>query len=252
MTRTARCTVFLVMVNLAVYLVVFGCWVFSGGSCSLMNAISDFLALPSSLRLLASRPWTIITFMFTQFGFIHLIANMLWLVGFGGMMKTSPGKLLAVYLSGGLSGAIFYLLYTLAFPGNTVTLIGASASVIAVVLATTILSPNRSVGVLWFWEVKLKWLAPIALITIFGGSAGAVCTHLGGVFAGICASILLRYLDRIHSERSLMQARKEMTRLKREARRSAIIAKAGSSGFASLTDAERLEIFNLSRQAAGE
>lgn len=240
------------MTNIAIYIVVYICWIASGNDASTVSTISNVLALPSDFAGLSLRPWTILTFMFTQIGVIHLITNMLWLVGFGGMMKVSPAKLLAVYLGGGLSGAVSYMLLASATSGYTPPLVGASSSVMAVVVATTILTPNRRVGLLWFWEVKLKWLAPVALLTIFGGSAGAVCAHLGGVIAGLGAGFLFRYLDRRHCERSLLLARREVERLKREARRSAIIAKAGTSGFASLTEAERLEIFNLSRPAAGE
>lgn len=252
MTRTARCTIWLVMVNVAVYLVMFGCWILSGQNPGAVNSLSDMLALPSSPEAVVRHPWTLLTFMFTQVGVIHLFANMLWLIGFGGMIKCAPRGLVATYIAGGILGAVGYLTYSSMFATAPSPLIGASASVMAVVVATTILTPDRHVGLLWFWEVKLKWLAPVALLTIFDGSPGAVAAHLGGVAGGLGCGLLLRYLDRLHSERSLRKARQEVARLKREARRSAILAKAGTSGFASLSEAERLEVFNLSRRASGE
>lgn len=252
MSRTARCTMILVIANVAVYLIVFGCWLISGNNPEAVNRLSNILALPAPFCSFISRPWTIITFTITQVDIIHLITNLLWLLGFGAMMKSGPRALLGVYLLGGMLGGNAYMAYAASVGGAMPPLIGASSSVIAIVIATTILTPNRHVGLLWFWEIKLKWLAPIALLTLFCGSTGSLCAHLGGVVAGVASGFALRQIDKLRTQRSLMKARLEIDRLKQEARRSAIIAKAGTSGFASLSEAERLEMFNLSRAASGE
>lgn len=252
MTPTARYTIVLAMTNLAIYLGIFVCWIFSGDNPQTADNLSGLLALPPSLSGLLLKPWTIATFMFTQVGFMHLIANMLWLIGFGGMMKAGPRGLLFTYFAGGIGGGIAFLIYGALASTQLAPLIGASASVIAVVMTTTILTPNRRVGLLWFWEIKLKWLAPIALLTIFGGTPGAVCAHLGGAAAGASCGLVIRFLNKRRSRLSLLKARREFDRLKRDAHRSAIIAKASNSGFAALSESERLEVFNLSRPAAGE
>lgn len=252
MSQTARYTLFLVMANMAIYLGVFVCWMLSGIFPTWTDNLCTWLALPSSFILLATKPWTIVSYMFLHLNFLHLVVNMMWLLGFGGMMKSSGRQLVSTYLAGGIAGGVMYLLYTSAVPAVTAPLVGASSSVVAVVAATTILTPNRHVGILWFWEIKLKWLAPIALLTIFAGSTGAICAHAGGLATGLAAGLLLRHLDRRRSQLSLMKARKEMERRRCEAHKAAIIAKAAQSGFASLTDTERLEIFNLSKPASGE
>ncbi|MBP9479959.1 MAG: rhomboid family intramembrane serine protease, partial [Parabacteroides sp.] len=47
-----------------------------------------FLQVPSSPELLLYRPWTLITYMFTHFDFLHILFNMLWLYWFGGLFLT--------------------------------------------------------------------------------------------------------------------------------------------------------------------
>lgn len=252
MTRTAKCTIALLTVNLAVYVVMFLCWLCRSHFPGLTDAVSDMLMLPSSFPAIIEHPWTIVTYMFSQVSFIHLAVNMLWLIGFGGMMKASPKMLVATYVGGGVAGAVSYLAYTMLAGGIQPPLAGASSSVIAIVVATTILTPNRKVGLLWFWEIKLKWLAPMALITIFAGFGGAAWAHLGGLASGTVSGLVLRFLDSAKSRRNLIKAKEELDRRKRIARRDSIIAKVGSSGFSSLTEHERLEIFNLSKPASGE
>ena len=48
----------------------------------------QYLQVPSSPELLLYRPWTIITYMFTHFDFLHILFNMLWLYWFGGLFLT--------------------------------------------------------------------------------------------------------------------------------------------------------------------
>ena len=39
----------------------------------------EWIGVPADPEYLLSRPWTIFTYMFTQFDFLHLLFNMLWL-----------------------------------------------------------------------------------------------------------------------------------------------------------------------------
>ena len=48
----------------------------------------QYLQMPSSPELLMYRPWTVITYMFTHFDFLHILFNMLWLYWFGGLFLT--------------------------------------------------------------------------------------------------------------------------------------------------------------------
>ena len=45
--------------------------------------VLEWIGVPADLEYLVYRPWTLITYMFTQFEFLHLLFNMLWLYWFG-------------------------------------------------------------------------------------------------------------------------------------------------------------------------
>ena len=62
----------------------------------------QYLQMPSSPELLMYRPWTVITYMFTHFDFLHILFNMLWLYWFGGLFLTffSERLLGGLYLLG--------------------------------------------------------------------------------------------------------------------------------------------------------
>ena len=104
----------------------------------------QYLQMPSSPELLLYRPWTIVTYMFTHFDFLHILFNMLWLYWFGGLFLTffSERQLGGLYLLGGIAGAVLFLVAYNMFPYfRTVAaysyLMGASASVMAIVFAIT-------------------------------------------------------------------------------------------------------------------
>ena len=162
----------------------------------LFNASGDLLQwveLPSNLKMLLSRPWTLVTYMFSHYGLMHILFNMLWLYWLGRIFMEyfSPKQLTGVYLLGGLGGAVLYLLaYNLLpyFAGSHAFLIGASASVIAIVVATAVYAPDYKIGLLFIGEVALKWVAivtvGIAVIGLEGGNIGGNIAHIGGAIVG--------------------------------------------------------------------
>lgn len=240
MTRTASATLILVAVNLTVYFIMLAGWLVRDLFPHLPETITSFLALGSSLTEIAHAPWTLVTYMFTHLNFIHLTVNMLWLIGFGPMIKGDWQHTVATYLIGGICGAFAYLAISLN-SNNSVELAGASASVIAVIVATACLTPNRQLQMIIFGAVKLKWIALIAVITIFidGNFLSPVTVaHLGGVIGGGIIGLCLHYHDRKLSEKALEVARQHTRRL-------SLLQKVDKSGFASLSELERLELFDM-------
>jgi membrane associated rhomboid family serine protease len=81
------------------------------------NALGSFgtflaqLSVPADLNVLARKPWTLFTYMFTHRGFLHLLFNLLWLYWFGRVFLEyfNGRKLIGVYLLGGLAGAVLYI-----------------------------------------------------------------------------------------------------------------------------------------------
>ena len=174
---------------------------------SLVDYYSDeLLLLPAFLPRLASHFWTPFTYMFMHAGVFHILFNMLWLYWMGQIFEEYLGnkRTIGLYLLGGLTGAIFFIAAYNIFPffapvlaGSTV--VGASASVMAIIVGTATLLPNYSISLILIGPVKLKWIAlfyvVIDFLSIAGPNAGGEFAHLGGALFGF---IYIRQLQRGH------------------------------------------------------
>ena len=169
------------------------------------NQILDWFVLPASLHHLATRPWTIITFMFTHFNIWSLISTVLWLWGFGFILQDLAGnkKLIPVYLYGGFAGAVFFLLSTHFIPAfhqnilYTPSLIGGSAAVMAVAIATTTLAPEYRIfplinGGIPLWVLTLIFVA-IDYASVASSSGSYAVAHLAG---GAIGFIFIKQLQK--------------------------------------------------------
>nr|NQU93237.1 rhomboid family intramembrane serine protease [Bacteroidota bacterium] len=160
-----------------------------------ISIVTYYFAVPASLQSLFYRPWTLFTYMFLHEGFFHIFFNM-FVLYFGGrifMEYLSEKKLLNTYIFGGLAGAIFYIAAFNIFPvfSNTLSYsvaLGASASVLAILIAVATYVPEYSVVLVLFGKVKLKYLAlaiiAIDVLSISRGNAGGHIAHLGGALWG--------------------------------------------------------------------
>ena len=154
-----------------------------------------FVAVPSSLRPLLHRFWTPFTYMFVHEGILHLFFNMLWLYWFGKIfMQYFSGRSFgSLYVLGGLGGA---LLYIIAF--NTVPyfksferswMIGASASVMAIVFGAAFYRPNVKLNLLFLGQVQIIYIAIVVFLLDFlslgsGVNEGGHVAHIGGAITG--------------------------------------------------------------------
>lgn len=159
------------------------------------SVVLEYTALPSNLEAFIYKPWTLITYMFTHIGFFHILFNMLLLYWFGRIIVEFLGgtKVLILYVLGGLSGGLFYLLLynVLPFYGSVVDisiLFGASAGVLAVVVGAATYFPDYTLHLLFIGPVRIKYIALVAVILSFvqstGGNAGGELAHLGGALIG--------------------------------------------------------------------
>lgn len=192
----------LIYINLGVFLVfrILNVFFFLSGT---PFPFMDWLALPADFGLLASRPWTLITYMFLHFEFLHILFNLLWLYWMGQIFLTyfDQGKLITIYLLGGISGGLFYVAGYNLFPvfSNMVSdsrLLGASASIIAIVTALAVHAPNHTLHLMFIGPVKMKYIALISVlmyvIGISSTNAGGNLAHLGGAFWGVIYVLQLR------------------------------------------------------------
>lgn len=159
-----------------------------------------WVELPSAPALLLVRPWTLFTYMVSQYDLMHLLFNMLWLWWFGRMFLdiSTERQLTALYIYGGLGGAVLFLLSYNLLPvmAGGGMLIGSSAAVLAIVTATAILMPDYEIGLMLIGPVKLKWIAiatvVLALLGITGMNAGGEIAHLGGIATGAFYAVMRR------------------------------------------------------------
>lgn len=161
------------------------------------------LAVPASLKTLLLKPWTLLTYMFTHKDIWHILFNLLWLYWFGRIFLEylDQRKLLAVYLLGGITGAFVYVLSFNIFPAFTGVVsgsvaIGASASVMAVVIAISAYVPDYQVNLLLLGRVKIKYMA-LAIFVLtsvmdFSVNSGGKLAHIGGALLGYIYTLNLK------------------------------------------------------------
>lgn len=189
----------LIIINVVIFLVI--------GIISVVAYVSeipgpaDFIykqfTIPPTMAEYLSRPWTLITYMFAheRWGLFHILFNMLGLYWFGKLFVEYLGsdKLVAVYILGGLAGGLLYLLMFNTVPffvqrSGFEGMVGASAAIFAIMVATATLLPNYSFFLLFLGPVKIKWIAAVYVVISFLGTtqsnAGGNIAHLGGALIG--------------------------------------------------------------------
>ncbi|WP_448519025.1 rhomboid family intramembrane serine protease [Rhodoflexus sp.] len=151
--------------------------------------------IPAPLGDVIMRPWTLFTYFFAHQSFFHILFNMLMLYWFGMLSDQFMGskRTIAMYIFGGLAGGLLYLLVynTIPFFYNNIPavgMIGASASVYAIITGIATLMPEYSIHLLLFGAVRLKYIAAITIFLSFigssGSNAGGNIAHLGGALMG--------------------------------------------------------------------
>ncbi|MFN8143100.1 MAG: rhomboid family intramembrane serine protease [Bacteroidia bacterium] len=242
--------------------------------------VNSWLAVPAAPLQLLHKPWTLITYMFYHWDFMHILFNMLWLFWMGKIFQEylENKKLLTTYLLGGISGGILYILAYNLFPlfASSVEVssaLGASASVLAITIATATLLPDYAIHLLFFGPVKLKYIALVTifldLINVSGANAGGHIAHIGGALFGFIyikqlkkgndiAAWLSKLIDFItpgkksrlkvsHSRRKSDEDYAASKKSKQE-RLDLILEKISKSGYGSLSSEERDFLFNASKE----
>lgn len=158
--------------------------------------------LPARLEDLALMPWTLVSYMFVQSGLIATIISLLWLWAFGSILQTLTGNrhLFPIYLYGGLAGGIFFIVSTYAIPvlGEQLpylTLSGPGASILALAVAATTLSPRYKLFPMLNGGIPLWILTAVYALIVFAGHSGnapLLVANAGGAVAGFAYVSLLQ------------------------------------------------------------
>ena len=245
------------------------------------NLLVKWLSVPADWTELIRKPWTIVTYMFLHERFWHLFFNV-WMLWFGGMIFTrflSQKQLALTYGLGGLVGALFFVLAYNLFPvfetaKYTAVAMGASASVLAILVAAATYKPDYGLNLLLFGQLKFKWLAiafvVIDLLSISAENPGGHIAHLGGALFGFVYGFILRKslgqpteskrkqrkpkmeytpYEEIPDEPQAPRSDEEYNRQKADKERDvdAILDKIAKDGYASLTAEEKEFLFKNSR-----
>jgi membrane associated rhomboid family serine protease len=242
----------------------------------------DLFSVPASFSALLARPWTLITYMFTHKEVLHILFNMLWLYWFGRIFLEylDERKLVAVYLMGGISGALVYILSFNIFPAfagvvNESVAIGASASVMAIVIAIAAYVPDYVIQLFLFGRIKIKYMAlgifVLTSIMDFSVNSGGKLAHIGGALFGYIYTINLKhgrdmgkgfnriidfFVTAFKPRKNLKVTHKkvateyEYNKIKTEHQKviNSILEKISKGGYDSLTKEEKQILFNESQK----
>jgi len=158
-----------------------------------------FFSLSNDLFFDLTHPWVIITNMFLHVGFWHFLWNMLFLYWFGRIVGDLVGnhRILPLYLLGGLAGGSIYLLTANFIYSGESFAYGASAAVMAIVMASGTIAPDYNMRLILIGDVKLKYIVGVLIFLDLIGIAnlsntGGHLAHLGGALFGF---IFIRQLQ---------------------------------------------------------
>jgi membrane associated rhomboid family serine protease len=190
----------LIIINVTVFLLMGIVYVFSkvAGFEGLFTIVHDQFSIPPLFSEFITRPWTLFTYSFAHSltDIFHILFNMLVFYWFAKLFIEYLGsdKLTALYVLGGLAGGVAYLLVFNTIPffverANSFDgMVGASAAVYAVVVATATLLPDYTFFLLFLGPVRIKYIALFYIVISFLGSvgdnAGGNIAHLGGALMG--------------------------------------------------------------------
>lgn len=160
------------------------------------GVLFEGLARPREIDLLPG--WaTLVTYQFLHGGAGHLLANMVALYVFGGLVedRLRHGRFLALYLGSGVAAG---LLQGAMFPESTVVLVGASGALAGVMGAYLVLFPRNRITMLTpvfvplrlrAWVIIVVWFGIQVLMTQSSGDESNVAwwAHIGGFVVGVVA-----------------------------------------------------------------
>ena len=266
----------LIVINIAVFLLFFiASFLFNTSS----EVLMQWFVLPEEPIEVLKQPWSLLAYSFLHGGFTHILFNMIWLNFFSKFILNlfSEKRFLTVYLLGALYGGLLFVTAYNVFPvfqSKAGYLLGASASVSALMVFAATYSPNISFR---FFMVTIKlWQLAVGLFLLdlfrlgSGTNPGGMLSHIGGAVFGylyavqlakgndiglwfekIVASLANLFKTRKNTPfRKVHKTSKNTTKKKttlvkdeRQIKIDGILDKIGKSGYESLTKQEKDFLF---------
>lgn len=193
----------IITINVAVYVLAQFLHLWPAG----LRFIMEHFALHPVFPDVLFEPWQLLTYNFMHTsgglgGLLHVGFNMLWLYWIGKEFERMHGsqQFWTVYLLTGIGGGVMCLLLQPLFPDITGTgvtpVVGASASVLGVIMTVAILYPYKQIGLLFFGVVRLLYLVIgfliIDALLMLSTSGTAVAAHWGGALSGFLYAKVVR------------------------------------------------------------
>jgi len=157
----------------------------------------NWIVLSSEPTVFVLKPWTFLSYAFFHDGFFHLFFNMMVLNFASSLFLTffNPKQYLGLYILSAIFAGIMFVLgfYLLHSSG---AIVGASAAIMAILVAATIYTPLMSVRLMFIGNVKLWHITAVILILDLMQfrleNTGGHISHLSGAFFGFLYIKLLQ------------------------------------------------------------
>ncbi|WP_336514966.1 rhomboid family intramembrane serine protease [Pollutibacter soli] len=171
-----------------------------------MKNTYSWFTMPADPQKFFQRPWTILTAQFAELKTMLLLSNLFWLWTFGYILQDLVGnrKIVPLYLYGGIAGGIIFLLSFNSLPqlkslADTEVYNGAITSVIAIAIATTVISPNYRLFPMISGGIPL-WIISIIFVVVdfawISRQPGLFFPHIASAAVGFSfAKALQRGID---------------------------------------------------------
>ena len=231
--------------------------------------VMQYFSLTANWKVFVFKPWTFFTYAFIHEKLFHLIFNMLVFHWFGNLIieYLNKNRMLFIFWAGVLGGGILYALF---FDGNQ--LIGASAGIMALVIASATLLPNYEIVLAIFGRIKLKYVGIayliIDLLSMMGSNAGGSMAHLGGALIGFLTIKQIQagndwsnmvipinnFIDKLFTRKNKLkivhqsEQQAQASRAVSQAEVDQVLEKITKSGYDSLSKSEKELLFKASKK----
>ncbi|MXN92988.1 rhomboid family intramembrane serine protease [Flavobacterium sp. Sd200] len=190
----------------AIPLIIFSILKLSGVDVSAVDWTSnfyngDFFSLSSNPADLLWKPWSLLGYAFLHKGFLHILFNMLMLVFAARVFLTffTQKQLFGIYVLSAIFAGLVYIAGYAFLPmlaGQITGMVGASAAIMAILIAAAIYAPYYNVRLLLIGTVKIWHVAIVFvvldLINASVENSGGHIAHLAGAAFGFVYIKLLQ------------------------------------------------------------
>ena len=240
-----------------------------------------YVSLSSNPADLLWKPWSLLSYAFFHSGIMHIIFNMIVLNFSGRLFMTyfTSKQLLGLYVLSAIFAGICYILVFYVLTINA-PIVGASAAIMAILVATTTYHPLMDLRLLIIGNVKLWHITAVIVIVdlmqLRSENMGGHISHLSGAFFGFIfikllqngtdlSTVVTRVIDffanlfkkntstpfkKVHKNYSkplVKSVSKIVTKDKSQQQIDEILDKISQSGYDSLTKEEKEFLFKVGK-----